>query len=339
MLPAPLIFKNLSGRNVYAVRRRARLSTHFGAHGNRRFGKSRPSRSFFRGNDQLADRYRHGSFLCERNGFDLVRTDRYAERAGRGGSSSDLRGTDGLEPALHHAGLPLGGGSNATQTFAVRGPDPTETLVDIDGHYVNNGNTGDFDLSLIDPAALQDVQIVYGISPSSLIGPNTIGGGINIVTLQPTATPHGLVRLFGGSYGTYGGTVQATGTADGLGYAISLHGTSSDGSVNQNILAPSVNPPSDDLTTQTVGSAAFGNSILTKLRYQLGGPNGYGYLQFNFRNQNISKDESALLTTYTPPGFTGGGGDDARSLGLSPQDDDGPTSPYQSFAGTYPPSP
>ena len=231
--------------------------------------------------------------------------------------------------------LPLGGGSNATQTFAVRGPDPTETLVDIDGHYVNNGNTGDFDLSLIDPAALQDVQIVYGISPSSLIGPNTIGGGINIVTLQPTVTPHALVRLFGGSYGTYGGTVQATGTADGLGYAVSLHGTSSDGSVNQNILAPSVNPPSDDLTSQTVGSAAFGNSILTKLRYQLGGPNGYGYLQFNFRNQNISKDESALLTTYTPPGFSGSGGDDARSRGLSPQDDDEPTSPYQSFAGTY----
>ncbi len=232
--------------------------------------------------------------------------------------------------------LPLGGGSNATQTFAVRGPDPTETLVDIDGHYVNNGNTGDFDLSLIDPAALQDVQIVYGISPSSLIGPNTIGGGINIVTLQPTMTPHALVRMFGGSYGTYGGTVQATGTADGLGYAFSFHGTSSDGSVNQNILAPSVNPPSDDLTTQSVGSAAFGNSILTKLRYQLGGPNGYGYLQFNFRNQNISKDESALLTTYTPPGFSGSGGDDARSRGLSPQDDDDePTSPYQSFAGTF----
>src|SRR5579871_4449121 len=54
--------------------------------------------------------------------------------------------------------LPLGGGSNATETFAVRGPDPTETLVDIDGHPVNNGNTGDFDLSLLDPAALQTVQ-------------------------------------------------------------------------------------------------------------------------------------------------------------------------------------
>jgi hypothetical protein len=100
--------------------------------------------------------------------------------------------------------IPLGGGSNATVAFAVRGPDPRETLVDIDGHQVNNGNTGDFDLSLVDPAALQDVQIIYGIAPSSLIGPNTIGGGINILTLEPSSAPHSLVRLFGGSWGTFG---------------------------------------------------------------------------------------------------------------------------------------
>ena len=74
---------------------------------------------------------------------------------------------------------------------------------------MNNGNTGDFDLSLLDPAALQAVQVVYGIAPSSLIGPNTIGGGINILTLEPTIAPHSLLRFFGGSYGTYGGTVQS----------------------------------------------------------------------------------------------------------------------------------
>ncbi len=232
--------------------------------------------------------------------------------------------------------IPLGGGSNATQTFAIRGPDPTETTVDIDGHQVNNGNTGDFDLSLVDPAALQEVQIVYGISPSSLIGPNTIGGGINIVTLEPTSTPHSLMRIFGGSYGTYGETVQTTGTDGRLGYAVSLHATNSSGSVNQTIFAPPASGSSDENTSQSVGSSSFGNSILTKLRYQLGGSNGYGYLQFDFRNQNVYKDESALLTTFTPPGFTGGGGDDAVHLPatLSPMDADQAASDYQSFAGT-----
>jgi len=228
-----------------------------------------------------------------------------------------------------------GGGSNASVSFAVRGPDPTETLVDIDGHPVNNGNTGDFDLSLIDPAALQDVQLIYGISPSSLIGPNTIGGGVNIVTLQPTSTPHSLLRLFGGSYGGFGSTFQTTGTDDRFGYALSLHGVTSNGSVNQTILAPGVNPPSDDETLQSVGSNSSGTSTLAKLRYQLGGPNGYGYLQLDYRNTTAYRDESALLTNFTPAGFTGGGDDDARSFApkVLPADDD-ETSGYQSFAGT-----
>ncbi|HEX3670229.1 MAG TPA: TonB-dependent receptor [Candidatus Cybelea sp.] len=242
--------------------------------------------------------------------------------------------------------LPLGGGSNATQTFAVRGPDPTETLVDIDGHQMNNGNTGDFDLSLLDPAALQAVQVVYGIAPSSLIGPNTIGGGINILTLEPTIAPHSLLRFYGGSYGTYGGTVQTTGTDDRFGYALSFHATGSDGSVNQSVLAPPPGGPSSgggdarpmdssDETLQSVGSGSWGNSILTKLRYQLGGPTGYGYLQFDFRNQTVTKDESALLTNYTPSGFTGGG-DDAVSRGGQIDPFDAATSGgYQSFAGTW----
>ncbi len=243
--------------------------------------------------------------------------------------------------------IPLGGGSNATQTFAVRGPDPTETLVDIDGHQMNNGNTGDFDLSLLDPAALQEVQVIYGIAPSSLIGPNTIGGGVNILTLQPSIAPHSLLRFFGGSYGTFGGTVQTTGTDDRFGYAVSLHATSSLGSVNQTVVAPPPGgtPPGpggdarplDDQeeTPQQVGSSSYGNSILTKLRYQLGGPTGYGYIQFNFRNENVSKDESALLTNYTPPGFSGGGGDALHFGAARPLDDDETTSGYQSFAGTW----
>jgi outer membrane receptor protein involved in Fe transport len=211
--------------------------------------------------------------------------------------------------------IPLGGGSNATVTFAVRGPDPTETLVDIDGHQQNNGNTGDFDLSLLDPAALQEVQVLYGIAPSSLIGPNMIGGGINILTLQPTIAPQSLLRIFGGSYGTFGETLQTTGTDDRWGYALSLHNTTSSGSVNTTILAPppGIAPPTNNQTVQSVGGYSGGDSLLTKLRYQLGGPTGYGYVQLDFRNATILKDDSALLSNYTPP----------------------PDGGYQSFAGTY----
>jgi outer membrane receptor protein involved in Fe transport len=213
--------------------------------------------------------------------------------------------------------LPLGGGSNATVSFAIRGPCPSETLVDIDGHRVNNGNTGDFDLSLIDPAALQSVQVVYGIAPSSLVGPDTIGGAINIVTLEPTGTPQTLVRGFGGSFGSWGETLQTTGSSGPWGYAVSFHRATSLGSVNQSVLAPpdAGTPPSNDQTLQSVGSDYFGESMLQKLRYQLGGTNGYGYIQLDFRGQEVNKDLSALLTNFTPGPPADGGG-------------------YQSFAGT-----
>ncbi|HZV77087.1 MAG TPA: TonB-dependent receptor [Candidatus Babeliales bacterium] len=212
--------------------------------------------------------------------------------------------------------LPLGGGSNATVTFAIRGPCPSETLVDIDGHRVNNGNTGDFDLSLIDPAALQSLQLVYGIAPSSLVGPDTIGGAINILTLEPTTTPQTLVRGFGGSFGSYGETLQTTGSNGLWGYAVSLHRATSLGSVNQSVLAPpDAGMPPGDETLQSVGSGYFGESMLEKLRYQLGGNNGYGYIQLDFRGDEVNKDISALMTNFTPGPPSDGGG-------------------YQSFAGS-----
>ncbi|MBV9971987.1 MAG: carboxypeptidase regulatory-like domain-containing protein, partial [Candidatus Eremiobacteraeota bacterium] len=49
---------------------------------------------------------------------------------------------------------PNGGAPTLPLVVALRGPDPSETLIDIDGHEVNNSNTGDFDLSMLDPTDL-----------------------------------------------------------------------------------------------------------------------------------------------------------------------------------------
>jgi outer membrane receptor protein involved in Fe transport len=118
---------------------------------------------------------------------------------------------------------------------------------------------------------------------------------------------------------------------------MSLHGITSQGSVNQTIVAPAAPnpPPGDDEFAQSVGSSSYGSSMLAKLRYQLGGPQGYGYLQLDVRNQNIVKDDSALLTSFTPAGFGGGGGNggDLVSRGVFPSDE-AALGGYQSFAGT-----
>jgi outer membrane receptor protein involved in Fe transport len=182
----------------------------------------------------------------------------------------------------------IGGGLNAPAVVSLRGPDPSETLVELDGHAVNNGATGDFDLSLLDPADLQSVQVIYGIGPSSLFGPNTLGGALNVRTLEPTAQTHVLERFTTGNYDTNGGTLQATGTADRLGYAISFHRVTSGGE-----LADYVVPGTGG---QTVGNPLDASSTVAKLRYSLF--NGQGFVGLNLRDQSVFRDISAAQTAY-----------------------------------------
>jgi outer membrane receptor protein involved in Fe transport len=186
-----------------------------------------------------------------------------------------------------------GGGSTVLPTsVSIRGPDPTETLTDIDGHQVNNGNTGDFDFSLLDPADFSSVELVKGISPSSLVGPDTIDGAINIRTIDPTVDPHALLRFNYGSYNGFAETLQTTGTEGGrLGYVLSLHRQGSDGEVNENVFDQGSG------TAQHVGSDMLGSSALAKLRYSFGG-SGAGYAELSFHDQSAFRDLSAGLTTY-----------------------------------------
>jgi len=195
----------------------------------------------------------------------------------------------------------VGGGSTVLPTsVSIRGPDPTETLVDVDGHQINNGNTGDFDLSMLDPADYSSIELVRGISPSSLVGPDTIDGAINIRTIEPTVDPHSLVRLNYGSFSGFAGTLQSTGTVDGrLGYAFSVHRQGTDGEVNENVF----DQPSG--TAQHVGSDMLGSSALAKLRYAFGGA-GAGYAELSFHDQSAFRDLSAGLTTFADAGAAGG---------------------------------
>lgn len=236
--------------------------------------------------------------------------------AASGGTSvADLISQDAISVTVIR---PAGGNPAAPAVVALRGPDPTETLVDIDGHSVNSGGTGSFDLSLVDPAELAGVQLVYGIGPSSLVGPNTIDGAINVRTLDPTAQGAGLIRLSVGSYGAFGETLQATGSAARLGYAFSVHRTTSQGEVNgQSIL-------NTDGDTDTVGSAVDGSTGLLKLRYDLGLRGSY--VGFTVRDQSEYRDLSAAMSSVVASDE--GGGDD----GAGPADEEPPV--FNSFAGS-----
>ena len=186
----------------------------------------------------------------------------------------------------------LGGGLNAPEVVSLRGPDPSETLVDVDGHQVNNGSTGDFDLSLLDPADLQSTQVLYGIAPSSLFGPNTLGGALNVRTLEPTADPHFLERFTAGTFGTFGETLQATGTVDRLGYAVSFHRLTSAGDQDG---AAFPNTTGGAAGSSLVGDSLDASSTIAKLRYSLF--DGAGFVGVSVRDQAVYRDVSSTLSS------------------------------------------
>jgi len=193
----------------------------------------------------------------------------------------------------------IGGGLNAPEVVSLRGPDPSETLVDIDGHQVNNGSTGDFDLSLLDPADLISTQVLYGIAPSSLFGPNTLGGALNVRTLEPTGTPHFLERFTAGTFGTFGDTLQATGTVDRLGYAFSLHRLTSAGDQEGTAY-----PNTTGAGSSGIGDSLDATSTIAKLRYSLF--NGAGFAGVSLRDQAVYRDVSSTLSSVEAGAGPGG---------------------------------
>ncbi len=195
---------------------------------------------------------------------------------------------------------PAGGAPGLPQTASLRGPDPSETLIDIDGHMMNNANTGDVDLELLDPSEFSNIQVVYGVGPSSLGGANTQGGTINFHTLDPTLTDHGLVRFSAGSFDTTGYTLQATGTADErLGYALSIHHYYSAGAVNDYLVSYEPDPTLPATAQTTVGSAINATSTLGKLRYSFGSAGGF--VEATYWNTVAYRDLSAPLSFPSDP--------------------------------------
>ncbi|MBD5634386.1 MAG: TonB-dependent receptor [Candidatus Eremiobacteraeota bacterium] len=205
--------------------------------------------------------------------------------------AGETRVSDILGQQLSTTVVPvLGGGLNAPQVVSLRGPDASETLVDIDGHQVNNGSTGDFDLSLLDPADLTSTQVLYGIAPSSLFGPNTLGGALNVRTLEPTGQPHFLERFTSGTFGTFGETLQATGTVDRLGYAFSFHRLTSAGDGGGSAF-----PNTTGAGYSAIGDALDASSTIAKLRYSLF--NGAGFVGVSVRDQAVYRDVSSTLSS------------------------------------------
>jgi outer membrane receptor protein involved in Fe transport len=162
---------------------------------------------------------------------------------------------------------PDGGAASAISVVSLRGPDPSESLVALDGQLLNDGNTGDLDLSRLPVAAFSAIDVTEGLGPEDSNGSNTFGGAINFVSLRPTQTPHVSASLSGGSFGQSEAWINATGTTGHLGYAAALDDQNMTGYVNQTVSLYSASDSTCRPCATQLGSSVASHAALGTLSW------------------------------------------------------------------------
>ena len=217
----------------------------------------------------------------------------------------DLLGYDRVIEAL--AGIPSvtltrpdSGTASATTVVSLRGPDPSETRITLDGQPLNNANTGDLDLASFPSLVLSAVDVSEGLGPEDRGGADTIGGEINLVSLRPSATPQRTLRLSAGSFGATSLEFNATGRVSRFGYALGFGSAHSAGFVHDypvTLQVPDGNGGTTDLATR-VGSATWLATGLVNLSYDL---SPRSTLRLRTLTVDGRRDEGAAQTAPVDP--------------------------------------
>jgi vitamin B12 transporter len=143
------------------------------------------------------------------------------------GSEVEKWGANGIAEALREVVgvnvVPTGGPNTVTSVY-VRGADPSQVLVMIDGIPIGNvaGTDGSLDFSNLSAVDIDRIEIVRG-PQSSLYGSDAMGGVINIITKKgKKGEKHATLTVQGGSYGTIQGTATVSGATDNWTYALGV---------------------------------------------------------------------------------------------------------------------
>ena len=209
---------------------------------------------------------------------------------------------------------PHNAGTGDLATVSLRGPDPSETMITLDGQLLNDANTGDVDVSQLPVAAFSSLSVTEGLGPQDLEGSGTIGGAVNLVSLRPTRDPHSTFSLSAGSFGQNELWYNATGSAKKLGYAFALDDQQGKGYVDQtSIVCPMQG--SGPCTPQHLGSSGSERSALANLDYTFSQNADAGIRIFTMGDR---RDQSAAIAGYqgTPGGTLFGPGPQAISQSI-----------------------
>jgi iron complex outermembrane recepter protein len=176
---------------------------------------------------------------------------------------------------------PDAGAPTAPAVVSLRGPDPSEALITLDGQTLNDGNTGDLDLSQFPVAAFNSINVTEGLGPTDGLGSNTFGGAVNFVSLRPTQDEHFSLQGSLGSYDTSDLFLNATGTIGRLGYAFAGANFQQGGQVNDTVFVTPMNNQAINCGKVTPADPA-NCPVLTHLGSSISARMGTMNLDYNF---------------------------------------------------------
>lgn len=219
---------------------------------------------------------------------DLTRAD--LDRVG------DSRVVEGLlaVPSLD-VQYPHNASSGGLATVSLRGPDPSETMLTLDGQLLNDANTGDVDVSQLPVAAFSSISVSEGLGPQDLEGSSTIGGAVNLLALRPTQDAHTALSVSTGSFGENEAWYNTTGSHKRLGYAFALDDRQEAGYVNETDDVCPLPPATGPCAPQHLGSASSQRAALANLSYSFSQNADLGLRIFTLGD---SRDQSGAIAGY-----------------------------------------
>jgi vitamin B12 transporter len=122
------------------------------------------------------------------------------------------------------------GGPQTQTSIYLRGANPSQTLVLIDGMRINGSTAGGVNFPAIDPAMIERIEILRGAA-SSLYGSDAIGGVVNIITKkgEQDRPLSAWANVGYGTYETAKSSLGLSGATNGWDYSFSASAANSKG--------------------------------------------------------------------------------------------------------------
>ncbi|MBZ0273032.1 TonB-dependent receptor [bacterium] len=186
------------------------------------------------------------------------------------------------------------GGMLRARTLSIRGADPDQVVVMIDGVRVNPAGGGGADLSLVPLAEVERIEVLRG--GAARHGSGGIGGAINIVTRRPTKDARYAARATYGSFDTAELRASASRAFGDVGVLVAADARKTDGDFFYRDNRGTEFDDADDVMRRRENNDARAAGVLAKVDANLGAATIRAHNRFD----TVERGEPGLPTFPSP---------------------------------------